>query len=440
MKRLLDRLGLDTRERRAWAMYDWANSAFMTTIIASVFPIFFRREAAAGLPADVALSRFSFASTFSVLVVAVMTPVLGAIADYAAAKKKMLAAFLAVGLVSTAWMYFIQRGQWLLASVLFVLGNIGIFGTLAFYDSLLPHIASGDEADRVSTAGYAVGYLGGGLLLALNAAWIVNPHAWGMADTGAAARWSFVSVAVWWFVFSIPLFVRVPEPPRVLETGEQAHGNAIAIAFHRVGGTLSELRAFKQAFLLLIAFAIYNDGINTIIRMAAIYGESIGLDQGQLITAILLVQFAGVPFTFGFGLLASRIGPKSSIFLSLAIYTAISILGYFMTTTLHFFLLAFLVATVQGGSQALSRSMFANMIPRHKSSEFFAFFGIFEKFTGILGPLLFGVAAAATGSGRIAILTVILFFVVGGALLWRVNLDEGRRAARAAESAARPVG
>lgn len=439
MNTFLTRLGLDTPERRAWAMYDWANSAFMTTIIASVFPIFFRREAAATLDPDVALSRFSFASTFAVLVVAVMTPILGAIADYAAAKKKMLGAFLAVGLVATGGMYFIQRGQWLFAASLFVLGNIGVFGTLAFYDSLLPHIASGSDTDRVSTAGYAVGYFGGGLLLAVNAAWIINPAAFGMSGTAEAARWSFVSVAVWWLVFSIPLFLRVPEPPRVLEAGEQAHASPVAAAFARVGETLGELRLFKQAFLLLVAFAIYNDGINTFIRMAAIYGESIGLGEGQLIAAILLVQFAGMPFTFAFGMLANRIGARQSIFLSLAVYTGISILGFFMTTALHFFVLAFLVATVQGGSQALSRSMFANMIPRHKSSEFFAFFGIFEKFTGVLGPLLFGVAVAATGSGRIAILTIILFFIVGGALLSRVDLEEGRRAARAAESSARPV-
>ncbi len=439
MTRWLDRLGLDTRERRAWAMYDWANSAFMTSVIATLFPLFFVSEAAATLPENVALSRFAYASTIAVLIVAVMTPVLGAIADYAAAKKKMLGAFLAVGLVATVGMYFIQRGQWLLAAALFVAGNIGIFGTLAFYDSLLPHIASGDDADRVSTAGYAVGYFGGGVLLAVNAAWIMNPHAWQMADTAAAVRWSFISVAVWWLVFSIPLFLRVPEPPRVLEAGEQAHANPVSIAFARVGETLGELRMFKQAFLLLIAFAIYNDGINTFIRMAMAYGQLIGLNQGGLIAAFLLVQFAGMPFTFAFGILAARIGPKRSIFLALAVYTLITLLAFFVTRTAHFFVLAFLVATVQGGSQALSRSMFANMIPRHKSSEFFAFFGIFEKFTGVLGPLLFGLAVSRLGSVRPAIFTILPFFAAGALLLWRVDFDEGRRAARAAESAARPV-
>ncbi len=439
MQNLLNRLGLDTRERRAWAMYDWANSAFMTSVIATLFPLFFVSVAAATLSETLALSRLAYASTIAVLIVAVMTPVLGAIADYSAAKKKMLAAFLVVGLTATVGMYFIQRGEWVFAAFLFIIGNIGIFGTLAFYDSLLPHVARGEDADRVSTAGYAIGYFGGGVLLALNAAWIAKPAAWGMADVPSAVRWSFLSVAVWWFVFSIPLFLRVPEPPRVLEAGEQAHASPVRVAFARIGETLGELRLFKQAFLFLVAFAIYNDGINTFIRMAIAYGQLIGLDQSGMILAFLLVQFAGVPFTFAFGMLAARLGPKRSILLALAVYTVITVLAFFVTRTAQFFVLAFLVATVQGGSQALSRSMFANMIPRHKSSEFFAFFGIFEKFTGVLGPLLFGLAVELTTSVRSAIFTLLPFFVVGAALLWRVDFEEGKRAARAAESVARPV-
>lgn len=436
---LLERLGLHRPELRAWAMYDWANSAFMTTVIAAVFPIFFEREAAAGLDPAVALSRYSWASTLAVLVVATLTPVLGALADYTAMKKKMLGAFLSVGLLATAGMYFIQRGQWLLAATLFVLGNIGAFGSMAFYDSLLPHIAREDEADRVSSAGYAIGYLGGGLLLAVNAAWILWPSAFGLAGEGAAVRLSFLSVAIWWLGFSIPLFRGVPEPPRAIEADEHARQNPMAVAFKRVGETFGELRTFRQAFLLLVAFAIYNDGINTIIRMATIYGAQMGLATSALIPAILMVQFVGVPFTFLFGSLAASFGAKRSIFLSLVVYTGISVLGFFMTTAAHFYALAFLVATVQGGSQALSRSMFATMIPRYKSSEFFAFFGIFEKFTGVLGPAMFGVVAAATGSGRLAILSVIAFFVAGGFLLSFVNLQEGQRAARAAEAGVRTV-
>jgi UMF1 family MFS transporter len=437
---LLERLGMHRRELRAWAMYDWANSAFMTTVIAAIFPIFFASEAAAGLDSATALSRYSWASTLAVLAVAVMTPVLGAMADYSGMKKKMLGAFLLVGTGATAAMYLIARGQWLFALALFVLANIGAFGSMAFYDSLLPHIASPEEADRVSSAGYAVGYLGGGLLLALNLAWIQWPSVWGLAGEGQAARLSFLSVAVWWLLFSVPIFRSVPEPPRALEADEQATENPVTVAVRRVRGTFGELRTFRQAFLLLLAFAIYNDGINTIIRVAVIYGSQVGVPSSALVTTVLMIQFVGVPFTFLFGMMASRVNAKSAIFLSLVVYTVISILGFFLKTTWQFYALGFLVATVQGGSQALSRSMFATMIPRHKSSEFFAFFGIFEKFTGVLGPAIFGWIVLVTGSGRLAILSLIAFFVVGGGLLAFVNVEEGRGAAREAEASVRVVG
>jgi UMF1 family MFS transporter len=428
---LLERLGLHRPELRAWAMYDWANSAFVTTVITAVFPPYFLNTVAADLPPGAGISRFGWASTAAILIVAVLTPLLGAVADYTAAKKRMLAAFLGVGLAATAAMFWIARGEWLLALTLFVLGNVGAFGSMAFYDSLLPHIASEDEADRVSTAGYALGYVGGGVLLVVNLAWILAPARFGFASADVAVRASFLSVAIWWLVFSIPLFRRVPEPPRP-DAGERPAGRVVAVAFARAGHAFAELRGYRQAFLLLVAFAIYNDGINTIIRMATSYGTEVGLAQRDLIAAIVLVQFVGVPFTFLFGMLATWIGAKRAVLLSLVVYTAISVLGYFMRTTWQFYALAVLVATVQGGSQALSRSMFATMIPRHTSSEFFAFFGIFEKFTGVLGPAIFAAVASSTGSARPAILSVIAFFAVGGGLLARVDVEKGREAARAA--------
>jgi UMF1 family MFS transporter len=434
---LLERLGLHRPELRAWAMYDWANSAFVTTVITAVFPIYFQDTVAAGLPPGVALSRFGWASTIAIAIVAVLTPVLGAMADYSAVKKRMLGAFLGLGLLSTACMYWIGRGDWLFALGLFVLGNIGAFGSMAFYDSLLPHIAGEEETDRVSTAGYALGYVGGGLLLVLNLAWILAPGSFGFADADVAVRASFVSVAVWWLVFSIPLFRRVPEPPRRLEAGERSAENAVVVAFRRVGETFGELRLYRQAFLLLVAFAIYNDGINTIIRMATSYGTQIGLGRRDLILAIVIVQFVGIPFTFLFGMLATWTGAKRAVLGSLVVYTLISVLGYYMRTAMHFYLLAGLVATVQGGSQALSRSMFATMIPRYRSSEFFAFFGIFEKFTGVLGPAIFAYVAATTGSARPAILSVVAFFAIGGLILTLVDVKEGQRAARAAEAGTR---
>jgi UMF1 family MFS transporter len=274
------------------------------------------------------------------------------------------------------------------------------------------------------------------LLLLVNAIWILKPQMFGMADAGVASRVSFVSVAVWWLFFSIPLFRRVKEPAT---GGGVEDGQPLAIATRRLVRTLKELRGFREAFLLLVAFAVYNDGINTIIKMATSYGAQLGLEAGDMIAAVLLVQFVGVPFAFLFGALAGRIGAKRSIYLALAVYVVISFLGFFMTTALHFYLLAFLVATVQGGSQALSRSLFATMIPRTKSAEFFAFFSIFEKFTGVLGPALFTVAVASTDSPRIAVLSIVVFFIAGWALLARVDVARGQRAARAAEAAATPA-
>ena len=423
-------------------MYDWANSAFQTTVITAVFPNFFSRVAAANpiegqppllAPAE-ATAVFSWGTTICLTFIAVLGPILGAIADYRAAKKKMLAWFLAVGVVTTAAMATIDAGEWRWALTLFMIANVAIAASFVFYDSLLPHIASRDEIDRVSTTGYALGYVGGGLLLALNLAWILSPQTWGLPNTVAAIQLSFVSVAVWWLLFSIPLFRHVPEPARALETDERGDEGTIVAAFVRLRDTLRELRLYRNAFVMLIAFMLYNDGIQTMIKMASIYGAEIGIDFNAQIAAFIIVQFVGIPFSFLFGMLAGRIGAKTCIFIALAVYVGISLLGYFMTTAWQFFALAFLVGTVQGGSQALSRSLFARMIPPHKSSEFFGFFSVFEKFAGIAGPAIFAAAVTITGSSRPAVLSVILFFIVGAVLLTRVDVAQGEREAATIES------
>jgi len=418
-------------------MYDWANSAFQTTIITAVFPLFFSDVAAAGLAPSVATARFAWATTIAVAVIAVLGPVLGAIADYRGARKTMLGAFMGVGVVATALMATIDRGEWRYAAALFMVSNIAIAATLVFYDSLLPHIAAPDEIDRVSTSGYAIGYIGGGVLLAINLAWILSPATFGLPDAIAAIKLSFVSVALWWCIFSIPLFRRVPEPPRVLEADELANENAVRVALVRVRETFGELRGYRNAFLMLIAFLLYNDGIQTIIKMASIYGAEIGIDRNAQIAAFILVQFVGVPCSFMFGMLADRIGAKTAVFVSLAVYTGISVLGYFMTTATQFFALAFLVGTVQGGSQALSRSLFARMIPHHKSSEYFGFFSVFEKFAGIFGPAVFAAAVTMTGSSRPAVLSVIAFFIAGALVLARVDVAAGQREAESSQSEVR---
>jgi MFS transporter, UMF1 family len=432
---LLARLGLDRPELRAWAMYDWAISAVQTTVMVAVFPIFYIRVAGADVAPSTASQWWSTSNSISIAIVAVISPVLGAIADYAAAKKRMLAAWMALGVLACAAMYLIGSGDLLLASVLFILAGIGAASATVFYEALLPHIAGEREVDRVSSAGYAIGYFGGGVLLAINLAMILKPGLFGLGggDATLPTRLAMVSVAVWWTVFSIPLFRRVPEPARRLEADEDVGRNAVRVAFTRLGETFRELRGYKQAFLMLLAFLIYNDGVSTIQKMATAYGTELGIPQAALISAILIVQFVGIPATFAFGALAGWIGAKRAIFLGLLVYAAISILGYFMKTAAHFYVLAGLVGLVQGGTQALSRSLFSTLIPRHKSGEFFGFYSVFNKFAGIFGPLLFAGTIGATGSSRNAILSVILFFFVGAAILLFVNVEEGERVARAAE-------
>ena len=434
MTGLLARVGLGRPELRAWAMYDWANSAFWCTVIVAVFPPFFSEYAAAGLDPTDATSRFAWGTTIAVTIVALMAPVLGAIADHRALKKKMLAVFLASGVIATLLMATIGRGQWLYALALFAVGNIGVAATLVFYDSLLPHIAKPDELDRVSTAGFAIGFIGGGVLLLINLAWILQPTLFGLPDVVAGLKLSLASVGVWWLVFSIPLFRRVPEPEvRLDDLGDsiaaQVRGGMVA-----AWKTLQDLRRSRNAFLMLIAFLLYNDGIQTIIRMSSIYGIEIGIDRNAQIAAFIIVQFVGVPCSFAFGAAAARVGAKPALFVALAVYVCISVLGYFMTATWHFFALAFLVGIVQGGSQALSRSLFARMIPKHKSSEYFGFFAVFEKFAGVAGPAVFAGSIALFGSSRAAVLSVIVFFVLGALFLSKVDVASGEADAAAAEA------
>jgi len=438
---LLARIGLRTSEQRAWAMYDWANSAMIVVVVTAIFPIFFASYAGVGLSAAQIQFRFSATTTIALTIIAVLSPILGTVADQLPIKKRLLGAFLSVGIVAIALMFFIPQGGWLLALALFFFANIGANGSFVFYDALLPHVAGDDEIDRVSTAGYALGYVGGGLLLLLSLLLVLYPGAVGLPSgegisaqaASLPARLSFLLTALWWGAFAIPLFRRVPEPASVLRSQADRAQSAVRAAIGRLAVTFRELRRYRNAFYLLLAFLIYNDGIGTIVRMATLYGESIGIDRTVMIGAVVVVQFVGIPFAFLFGQLAGRIGAKSAIFVGLAAYVGITLVGYFMTTATHFLILAALVGMVQGGTQALSRSLFGSMIPRQASGEFFGLFAVFEKFAGILGPATFAVMIALTGSARSAILSVLIFFVVGAVLLTKVDVEEGRRAARAAE-------
>ena len=329
--RLMARVGLVTPEQRAWAWYDWANSAFFTTVVTAVFPGFYASYAAAGLAPAEATARFGLVTTVSMATIAISAPILGALADYTGAKKRLLAVFIAIGVTACGAMVFIGEGDVWFASLLFFIANLGVSGSIVFYDSLLPHVAKAEETDRVSSAGYAMGYIGGGLLLLINLAWILQPAMFGFSGTVPAIKAAFVSVAVWWAVFSLPIFRKVPEPlTRARHHAES--GIAIVAAFSRLATTFTEVRKYRNAFLLFIAMLLYQDGIQTIIRMAGVYGAEVGVEQTSQIAAFVMVQFLGIPFSFLFGSLGVRIGTKRAIFIAISVYALATVLAYFMTT------------------------------------------------------------------------------------------------------------
>jgi UMF1 family MFS transporter len=644
------------RRIRAWTMYDWANSAFATTILAAVLPVYYSQVAGETLSSAAKATQFwTISQSVALIIVALMAPILGTISDLRRGKKRFLAIFAGVGIIAVGLLVFVGSGDWMLASILIIFGRIGFAGANVFYDSLLPHVARTEDQDRVSSLGYATGYLGGGLLLAINVVMIFV-----LGDI-PGSRLSFLSVAIWWAVFSIPVFRRVPEPPAATAVDS---GPVFRASFGRLRETFKKLREYKELFKFLISFLIYNDGINTIIGVAVIYGAELGFGSEHLILALLLVQFVGIPFTmmfgripdagsgrgrsialafvvfnlvalplvgiFGgysldadkvgrpgddfettataagqddyevtdafvdltgnwtvlgedalagarsdyartpsvgdtlefpfngreveitygrgpdhgeftmfidgvrllddddellvidgynskarfeetekvdageagthllvlqsldsrdadstgntmsiggievleptresslitvlgillavqaigaafaftlgrplFGSLAEKLDTKRTLLLALVLYMVISTWGFFLDTVIEFWFLAWMVAIVQGGSQALSRSLYAGMSPASMSGEFFGFFSIMAKFSSFLGPLVFAGAIALFGNSRPAVLSVALFFIVGGYLLTRVDVEEGRRVAREADRAAAESG
>lgn len=421
---------LKKRAIRAWALYDWANSAFATTIMAAILPNYFSIYIAT----ESSLSLWGYTVAIGSLIAAVISPILGAIADFRGSKKTFMAFFAAMGIISTALMFFIRTpNDWLLACILYIVGTVGFAGSLVFYDALLPHVASEDEMDQVSSRGYAMGYVGGGLLLLINVAMIfIGPRFLpNMSEADATAlmmRLSLASVAIWWAVFSIPIFRHVKEPVRKIEKGEEKM-DVLTVGFNRFFSALKNMSEFKDLFLFMLTFFIYANGIGTIITMAVAFGSDLGFGTTILIGTLLLVQFIAAPFAMLFGKLPEKIGIKKSIHLSLIIYTLVAMVGYFMSKEWHFLLLGFGVATVQGGSQALSRSLVGKLMPKSKSAEFYGFYSVSEKFNTVVGPAVFSLINQLTGNSRLAIISLVVYFLIGMVLLTKVNIERGVKAA-----------
>ncbi len=412
----------------AWAFYDWANSTFATTVVAGFFPLFFEQYWSSGAGPGETTFRLGVGNAAASLVILILAPALGAVADRSGGKKTLLAAFALLGIVATGALYFVGGGQWQSALWLFVLASIGFSGSLIFYDALLVDVAPAPRVDQVSALGYALGYLGGGLLFALNVAMVLRPSMFGLPDAAVAVRLSFLSVAVWWALFSLPLLLQVHERRRMRPLPWLA---AVGAGLRDLRHTFDAVRRLRMAFVFLIAYWLYIDGVGTIIRMAVDYGLSLGFDPNSLIVALLLTQFVGFPAAIGFGRLAGIIGAKRSIYLAILVYIGVTVWAYFLENERQFYAMAVAIGLVQGGLQSLSRSYFARLIPADRAGEFFGFYNMLGKFAAILGPLLVGWTALISGSARLSILAVVVLFGAGGILLLWVDEERGEAEARA---------
>lgn len=414
----------------SWALYDWANSAFATTVMAGFFPIFLKSYWSAGADITESSFRLGLASSFASLVIVALAPVLGAIADQGGAKKKFLLYFTAMGVVMTGALCLVKQGAWPWAVLLYVLASIGFAGANIFYDALIVLVARRERLDFVSALGFSLGYLGGGLLFALNVAMTLSPQSFGLASAAEAVRVSFVTVALWWAVFSLPvmLFVHEPRP-----TGVPHVAQWVACGLRQLRSTFREVRQLRVVFTFLIAYWCYIDAVDTVIRMAVDYGLSLGFDSNSLIVALLITQFVGFPAALVFGKLGERYGAKNAVFIGIAVYIGVTLWAMRMTEVREFYVLALIIGLVQGGVQSLSRSLYARLIPANKSAEFFGFYNMLGKFAAVLGPGLMGIIGLLTSSTRDSLWAVVGLFAVGAAVLYFVDETEGLRRARELE-------
>jgi len=406
----------------SWAFYDWANSAFATTVMAGFFPLFFKSYWAADLSSIESTAAIGTVNSIAGLVIMILAPILGAYSDLGKLKKKFLAFFVLIGVLSTGYLYFIPQGDWFLAAGLYTLAVIGFSGGNIFYDSLIVSVSREDQRNKVSSLGYSMGYLGGGLLFLINVLMYLNPTWFGLSSEVEAILWSFLSVAIWWAIFSLPLFKNVEEKGN--EDSSINIFRTIIKAFSAVVQTVKEIKNHKRVALFLLAYWFYMDGIDTIVRMATAYGSDIGLDTSSMITALIMTQFIGFPATLVFGMYADKLGFKKILTIGVCIYILVCFYATYMTTAFEFYVIAGTVGLVQGGVQAISRSFFSNLIPKGKEAQFFGFYNLVGKSAVIVGPALVSWIALISGNPRYGILSLLLLFIPGLILLWMVPNKE----------------
>ena len=422
------------KQEFGWSMYDWANSAFATTVMAGFFPIFFKEYWSQGTEVTTSTAMLGFANSFASIIVAALAPFLGAIADAGRRKKSFLIFFAYLGALASGAFFFVHAGAWLGAALTYAFGIMGFSGSLIFYDALLPSIVDEKRTDLVSSLGYALGYLGGGVLFTLNVWMTLSPATFGLANAGEAVRISFLTVAVWWGLFTLPIILLVPEPRR----RAAAPQSAIRAGWQQLRHTFQKVRHMRTIFLFLLAYWLYIDGVDTIIRMAVDYGMSIGFQSNDLIVALLITQFVGFPCAIFFGKIGERIGAKRAIFIAIAVYLLVVIWAVQMTEKYEFYALAVTIGFVQGGVQALSRSFYSRLIPHDQAAEFFGFYNLLGKFAVIFGPVLIGLTGLISRSSRVGLASIAVLFVAGGILLSFVDEQKGRAEVRYLELASAP--
>ena len=402
-----------------WAFYDWANSGFATTVMAGFFPIFFKSYWAGNL--DAAESTFVIGSINSLigLLIAISAPILGAIADAGKTKKKFLFIFAALGIFATGYLFFIPESSWKLAVIFYGLGVIGFSGGNIFYDALIVSVSSPNQRNKTSSLGFSLGYLGGGILFLFNVIMYLYPESFGLSGPADAVLWSFMSVAIWWLIFSMPLLFYVQEK----DDSVSDNINVVRMAFSNLISTAKSVRNYKKVVIFLLAYFLYMDGVDTIIRMATSYGSDIGLSASSMISALLLTQFVGFPATLIFGFYADKFGYKESLTFAIIVYIGVVLFSSQMDTAEEFFIVAAIIGLVQGGVQAISRSYFSNLIPQEKAAEFFGFYNFIGKSSVFIGPFMVSGIALLTGSPSIGILSLLVLFIPGLILLWKIPDD-----------------
>ncbi|MCJ7556741.1 MAG: MFS transporter [Gammaproteobacteria bacterium] len=410
---------LGRRTVLSWALYDWANSAFATTVMAGFFPVFFSSFWSLGANGSLTTARLGFANGIASLLVAVLAPIIGAVADRGGVRKKFLFVFAGLGIVMSGGLYFVQQGNWAIAALLYVCATAGFAGSNVFYDSMIVDVSRPEEFDMVSAYGYSLGYLGGGLLFAVNVLMTIHPAWFGLADAAQAVRVSFLSVAVWWLVFSLPLLLWVREAPT---EDRQPSLGAVRAGLKQLAETIRAVRLLKPVLIFLCAYWLYIDGVYTIIKLAVDYGIRLGFDSSKLVLALLLTQFVAFPAALFFGWVARFIGVRTGILIALGVYALATIWASMISEVWEFFGLAITIGLVQGGVQSLSRSMYARLIPADKSGEFFGFYNMLGKFASILGPFLVGVTALVSNNPRLSILAILPLFLIGAFILTRVEI------------------